>query len=118
VLRAGCNIALSFLMVITLLWGGCIACEQFFMFPGASSKCCNKSGQCERPNKSQPKAECNRMPLALQSGSHVELALPAVAFVMAAAAPRSVVRLRIAPAEIADEHSPPDLHVIHSVFLL
>jgi len=30
VLRAVTNFALSVLLVITLLWGGCVACEQFF----------------------------------------------------------------------------------------
>jgi hypothetical protein len=118
VLRAGCNIALSLLMVITLLWGGCIACEQFFMFPGISSKCCNKSGQCERPGKSQPKTECNRMPLALQGGSHVDVAPPPVAGAMTAAASQPVVPLRLAVSEIVPEPSPPDLQVLYATFLL
>src|SRR4051812_40647066 len=105
-------------MVITLLWGGCVACEQFFMFPGISSKCCNKSGQCERPGKSQPKTECNRMPLALEGGSHVDVAPPPATNAMAVAAPQPVVRRRLTVAEIVPEHSPPDLQILNATFLL
>ena len=41
-------------MVATLLWGGCISCPQFFMFPSAEKaekSCCQKNGQCERPTR-------------------------------------------------------------------
>ena len=42
------------MMVLTLVWGGCISCPQFFMFPKVEKSCCNKSGQCERPEKKAP----------------------------------------------------------------
>lgn len=52
VIRTLFNLLLSALMIATLLWGGCVSCPQFFMFPTAKKDCC-KAGHCERP-KSQP----------------------------------------------------------------
>src|SRR4030095_2022420 len=65
-LRTIANSLLSLLVVATFMWGGCVSCEQYFMFPGKQQpSCCNKSGQCERPGKTPTKPEkqdCN--PLA------------------------------------------------------
>ena len=119
-LRTVCNSALSLMLLTTLLWGGCISCEEFFMFPGTKSDCCNKSGQCERPGKSQPKTDCNRMPLALQSGAHVDAA-PALISVAAAsviAPPEPIIWFRAVTAEMVREHSPPDLQVLNALFLI
>jgi len=118
VLRAICNIALSLLLVITLLWGGCIACEQFFMFPGTKSECCNKAGQCERPGKSQPKTDCNRMPLALQSGSSPDIAPSPVVPTMVAVEPPAVTFFHFSVIEMVREHSPPDLQALNATFLM
>src|SRR5437773_8606441 len=66
VLRSIASSVLSLLVVAAFLWGGCVSCQQFFMFPGKRQQCCNKSGQCERPGKNSPKPEkqdCNRLPL-------------------------------------------------------
>jgi hypothetical protein len=117
-LRVLSNIALSSLLVVTLLWGGCVSCEQFFMFPGIGSKCCNKSGKCEKPGKSQPKTDCNRMPLAVQGGSHMDMAPPPVVVALATSEPQPVVRFEAADQEMIREHSPPDLQVLNSTFLL
>jgi hypothetical protein len=59
VFKAFSSSVLSLLMIVTLLWGGCISCPQFFMFPSKTEKsCCQKNGQCERPGKTAPVKEC------------------------------------------------------------
>jgi hypothetical protein len=120
VLRAVSNLLLSGFMIATLLWGGCVSCSQFFMFPGASKGCCNKAGQCERPGSTAPKIDCKRLPLALQRLGNEHADLPPINI-------NAAVEIEPAPAlaflfPVSDvlrvEHSPPDLHVLHSTFLI
>src|SRR5215470_19481863 len=76
VLRSIASSLLSLVVVATFLWGGCVSCEQYFMFPGKHQPCCNKSGQCERPEKNSPKPEkqdCNRLPLQRTAMTHIPL---------------------------------------------
>ena len=118
VFRAVCNSALALLLLTTLLWGGCVSCEQFFMFPGTKSHCCNKAGQCERPGKSQGKTDCNRMQLAQQSAAHLDIAPPVLSAGLVAPPAQPPVRFRAAVADTLREHSPPDLQVLNSTFLI
>lgn len=108
------------LMVATLLWGGCLSCSRFFMFPGATSDCCNKTGQCERPTNSAPQKECNRMPLGLQGAVHVhaELGVATVAEAVYIVQPVASVRLAATHHTLVLEHSPPDLNVLNATFLI
>src|SRR3954447_19499603 len=64
-LRALSSSFFSLLLLVTLMWGGCISCPQFFMFPKAAKKsCCDGTGKCNRQNRESPlKRECKRMPL-------------------------------------------------------
>jgi hypothetical protein len=119
VFRAVSNLLLSLLMVATLLWGGCVSCSRFFMFPSAKSDCCNK-GKCERPTNSAPQKECNRMPLGLQGATHVhaELALVAVAETVDVVQPPAPVRFAAKQDALLVEHSPPDLNVLNATFLI
>jgi hypothetical protein len=121
VLQALANSMLSFLMVLTLLWGGCISCPQFFMFPKTEKSCCNKDGQCERPTKNTPIKECKQMPLELQEfgAAHAELAIAEVLVSTirfntmlepASEAPRSET--------LGSDHSPPDLNLLHSTLII
>src|SRR5215510_2950234 len=74
VLRSIASSLLSLVVVATFLWGGCVSCEQYFMFPGKHQPCCTKSGQCERPGKTSPKPEkvdCNRLPLQRTATTHI-----------------------------------------------
>src|SRR5215831_11121117 len=80
VLRSIASSVLSLLLMATFLWGGCVSCEQYFMFPGKHQPCCNKSGQCERPGKNSPKPvkqDCNRVPFERTGAAHV-LPIPAI----------------------------------------
>jgi hypothetical protein len=48
--RRTANLLASLLLVATLLWGGCVACPQFFQVPIAKS-CCDPAGHCKNTGK-------------------------------------------------------------------
>lgn len=56
--RRWANLLLSVLLVATLLWGGCVACPQFFQVPTAKKSCCDPAGHCKRtktdPSQQKP----------------------------------------------------------------
>src|ERR1700730_4591718 len=107
-------------MIATLLWGGCVSCSQFFMFPGANKGCCNKSGQCERPGSTAPKIDCKRLPLALQRFGDAHPVIPPASALNAAVeiAPPALAFLFPVSDVLRVEHSPPDLLLLHSTFLI
>src|SRR3954471_17011852 len=76
VLRSIIQSLLSLLVITTFLWGGCVSCEQYFMFPGKHQPCCNKSGQCERPGKNSQQ-DCNRLPFERTASAH-DIPMPAI----------------------------------------
>ena len=57
VCRAFASSLLSLLLLTTLVWGGCISCEQYFMFGGAKS-CCSPNGHCK--TKTSPSQNSDR----------------------------------------------------------
>jgi hypothetical protein len=125
VLRTIGNSLLSLLMMATFMWGGCVSCEQYFMFPGKQQQqsCCNKSGQCERPGKTSPKPEkqdCNRLPLGRSEIAHpVPVPVVLSAIVAVVAQPLSFpVRFRVAALEVLLDPSPPDLQALNATFLI
>jgi hypothetical protein len=119
VVRAISNSLLSALMLVTMLWGGCVSCPQFFMFPSAKKDCC-KAGHCDRskPQKTAPGKECKRMPLEPASSAHVHAELP-----IAMTASMDLLAPAVPPAPafraiLQVEHSPPDLQVLNATFLI
>ena len=116
---------LSLVVVATFLWGGCVSCEQYFMFPGKHQlrSCCNQSGRCERPGKNPSKPEkqdCNRLPLNRGEKAHV-MPLPAILpapIAIELQQPPSSVLLRASAFEAPPDPSPPDLQVINATFLI
>jgi len=122
VLGAISSSLMSVLMVLTLLWGGCISCSQFFMFPKLVEKsCCNKSGQCERPDEKEPVKECTKMPIDAQGFASVHAG---VAVAIENAEPIFVEPTLVASLspldEIRDaaEHPPPDRNILFSSFVI
>jgi hypothetical protein len=119
VLRATSNLLLSALMMATLLWGGCVSCPQYFMFPTAKKDCC-KSGHCERSEsqKGTPGRECNRMAFGVHGFVEVHAELP-TAIIPANDLVRPVIVVSTAAMtpELV-EHSPPELQVLNSLFLI
>ena len=124
VLRSIASSVLSLLVVATFLWGGCVSCEQFFMFPGKQQQCCNKTGQCERPGQSSPKPEkqdCNRLPLDRGGNVHV---VPPPALLPATIATTDIVHLpasalfRVTAFAVLLDPSPPDRQALNATFLI
>jgi len=122
VVRRIFNSELSLLVVATFIWGGCVSCEQFFMFPGTQQKCCNKSGQCERPGKSSPKPDvrdCNR--LALDRGGDLHVLTPPALLPAIIAVDDLRPTVAFFPAEMFEalpDPSPPDRQALNSTFLI
>jgi len=116
VLQTISSSALSLLMTATLFWGGCVACPQFFMFSSRVKQDCCKGGQCDKSQHSTRAKECKRLPLE-PHGFPQDLAEPPTAIVASIElAPPAISH---SPAAIVPvEHSPPDLLLLHSTFLI
>ena len=110
---------LSFLLLTTLVWGGCISCEQYFMFPGAKG-CCDPSGHCKSkaPAKHAPDRDCKQIAFDHQKSLDLHIDLP-VASALAFDAPALTVEPvieRHGPSPV--DPSPPDLQILNSTFLI
>lgn len=118
--RAFASSLLALLLLTTLVWGGCMSCEQYFMIGGAKS-CCSQDGHCKTkqpPAKQSPARECTQIAFDHHKSidHHIEFPLIA-AFV------RTVPLAVIESVERSHgvkliEPSPPDLQVLHSTFLI
>ncbi|HEY7304395.1 MAG TPA: hypothetical protein VH601_09790 [Bryobacteraceae bacterium] len=118
-LRALSSSLLSLLLVTTLVWGGCISCEQYFMF-GQSHGCCNPDGRCKRkaPVKNSSGRDCKQIAFDHQKGIDLHFDLPVVAVVRIASPTRNVEHLPRWYDTLPFDPSPPDLQVLHSIFLI
>jgi hypothetical protein len=107
------------LLLTTLMWGGCISCEQYFMWPGAKS-CCAPDGHCKTKAPTQENAgrECKQIAFDHQKSVDLQIDLPAVASVYFPLPPRPVENLSYRLVENPLEPSPPDLQALHSTFLI
>ena len=64
VARSITSATLSLLMFTTLLWGGCISCDQFFMVGSTATNCCDPDGHCKdesSPTRSDLSKECKQI---------------------------------------------------------
>lgn len=118
-LRAVTNSLLSLLLLTMLVWGGCISCEQYFMFGGAKS-CCAPDGHCtpKAPTSKGSERECNQIAFDhhRQVDSHIEL--PIVAAIQIELPVRAAERPELRADANSIEPSPPDLQILHSTFLI
>jgi hypothetical protein len=74
---------LSLLLVVTLFWGGCISCEQYFMWPGAKG-CCAPDGHCntkKAPTNQAADRECKQIAFEHQKSIDRHIDLPVIAAV-------------------------------------
>ncbi len=116
----GRAIGTSFLIVLlncTLMFGGCVSCPRFFMFPGTVADCC-KAGKCERSHNLPIKRDCKRMAFAPagQQDVHVDLSFAPGTPPLKADLSLPAVALMVDTDPV--EHSPPDLIVLNSSFLI
>jgi hypothetical protein len=117
--RAFANLLLSLLLLATVVWGGCVSCEQYFMWPGAKS-CCTRNGQCKTkaPQSQQAGRECKQIAFGHQKSFQFHIDLATVA-VLACELPQRITEpLTFRSSLHLVEPSPPDLQVLHSSFLI
>ena len=107
-LRTIANFGLSLLLVVVLLWGGCVSCSQYFQF-SASHGCCDPAGHCRKAPVSK---SCSIQPMDVPALAHA--AAPAIASAMVVVPPVPVVA-HFLEARVV-ETFPPDLCKLHSVF--
>jgi hypothetical protein len=117
--RALASSLLSLLLLTTLLWGGCISCEQFFMWPGVKG-CCGANGQCKR-EKSQPSQtgrECKQIAFEHQKSVDLHFDVRVLAVATFDLLPHVAEPLTGWSGVSPVEPSPPDLQALHSTFLI
>ena len=122
-LRAIANSFVSILLAVTMLWGGCISCPQFFMLPGADTNCCDDTGRCKKkPQEPPTEKQCQTMPLELQPSGGVHSPLIPIAEVeeihVAQIAFNLGVNVRGWEDASQREHSPPDLQALYAIYLI
>lgn len=110
---------LSLLLLTTVISGGCISCEQFFMLPGLKS-CCGANGHCKTEKSRVPQTgrECKQIAFEHQRSFDLDIHWPLTA----------VVRLNVLPSMAEPfagwsrqhliEPSPPDRQSLYSTFLI
>jgi len=107
-------------MLATLVWGGCISCDEYFMWPGAKS-CCAPNGHCKTkktPTKQVPGRECTQIAFDHHKTIDHHIDLPAIAAVEMAVPLHVVESVERWHGFSLVEPSPPDLQVLHSTFLI
>jgi hypothetical protein len=117
--RALASSFLSLLLLATLVWGGCISCEQYFMFGGAKS-CCSPNGHCKNQKTPSQKSdrECKQIAFDHQKSVDFHVDLPAIAVVKIELPARKVDALERWHGARLIEPSPPDLQILNSTFLV
>ena len=125
--RAFSNSCWSLLLVVSYLWGGCISCSQFFMWPGSKGHCC-ETRRCKnppaKPAKTTPQ-DCQTMPLERSAAahSHSNLATPLWTIEVSTVPAADIIHLARSQAKAAIEFdpiagSPPDIPVIDAALLI
>lgn len=117
--RAFASSLLSLLLLTTLVWGGCISCEQYFMWPGAKG-CCSPNGHCKTktPTPQNSRRECKQITFDHQKSVDLHIDLPVIAVVNFDLPMRAVEPFADWRGANPIEPSPPDLQVLNSTFLL
>ena len=117
-LRALCGSLLSLLLLATLTWGGCVSCEQYFML-GSSKACCHPGGHCKTktPAKTNSGRDCQQIAFDHHKNIdlHFDLAVLTAPVIQIPLSRGTASLLYKVP---LTDPSPPDLQVLHSIFLI
>ena len=117
--QAAIRYVMSALMTITLVWGGCLSCSQYFVSP--MKACCDPHGSCNRkPGTPKSTRECNLQPAVPASAKAPEAAIQvslASAILPSELAQFATSNRRHADfsTALSEPGSPPDLNLLHSV---
>ena len=120
VVRAFTNSFLCLLLLTTVVWGGCISCEQYFMWGGAKS-CCTADGHCktkQSPAKQSTSRECTQIAFDCHKSIDHHIQLPLVGALDTTLALAEIETAQRWHGVRLIEPSPPDLQVLHSTFLI
>lgn len=119
--RALASSLLSLLLATVLVWGGCVSCENFFMWPAAKT-CCTADGHCKTKapaSKRTTAVECKQLAFDHNQTLDLDNTLPLVINGFKSMAPLVVdLRLSWILAKAPATQSPPDLQVLHSIFIV
>jgi hypothetical protein len=110
----------SLLLLTTLGGGGCLSCEQFYMF-GGTKNCCSADGHCKTkrpPAKRAAGRECNQIAFDHQKSIDHHIELPMTAAVEIERPLCAVKAVKHWHGANAVDPSPPDLQILHSTFLI
>jgi hypothetical protein len=118
--------------MVSYLWGGCVSCEQFFMWPGSKGHCC-ETRRCNKPaekptdptqSKTTPQ-DCQTMPLDRSAGMHSQsdiaaslLSMPSGVIAAAVVVNSDHMRLRMVSHPDAVAALPPDIPVLNAALLI
>jgi hypothetical protein len=107
------------LLLTTFIWGGCISCEQYFTWPNAKG-CCAPDGHCKTktPAEKDSGRECKQIAFDHQKSVDLHIDLPVSAISVFDLAPRTLDPFATWHGTDQVEPSPPDLQVLHSIFLI
>lgn len=107
----------SLFMLLTLLWGGCVSCEQYFMLGSRAKDCCSPAGHCKKPaSKGVASTACNQIAAEQQQTAVAHAILPIASPVLPVpVAVRQTIALYDARAV---DPSPPDFVTLYSQFLV
>jgi hypothetical protein len=107
-------------MLATLVWGGCISCDEYFMWPGVKS-CCMPNGHCKTKTPTSPQKpnrECKQIAFDHQKTLDHTIDLPVIAVVNIDVAFPTLQTPGGWQDLVPVEPSPPDPQALHSVFLI
>ena len=121
----------SLLLVVSYLWGGCVSCEQFFMWPGSKGHCC-ETRRCKNPAKNSTdrsesqatQRDCQTMPLERSSAGHSSDFAASHSTIAVSAGPTAdLIDLTYGQAKAIIEidftaGSPPDIPLTNSALLI
>jgi hypothetical protein len=103
------------LLLLTVVAGGCVSCEQYFMLAGANS-CCAPDGHCRTNNAVS--RECKQIAFDSQKPADLYVDLPVAAATLLDLPFRPTLHWDMRGQSDPVEPSPPDLQVLHSTFLI
>jgi hypothetical protein len=112
----------ALLLTATFLWGGCLSCAQYFMFPASRAQhCCMPSSGCkDTPKKSQsstPQGCTLQQVVVAKHAIALDYTPPAAPASPISDVPAPVSYYLANPTLIdPDRGSPPELYLLHSVF--
>jgi hypothetical protein len=119
VYRAFASSLLSLLLVLTLVWGGCLSCEQYFMW-SSTKGCCSANGHCKTKSRSTSPSgrECKQIAFEQQKSLQVQADLPVIAVLPGQPFLPPVSVRDDRPSQDSIDPSPPDRQALHATFLI